>query len=135
MRPEWEKLAKEESIILRETKKVQGEGVVKFEAEFQHEGQHCFVFELCGLGDLEALLLRREYFEEDEVKYFGQQILDALAALHKVGVIHRDLKPANVFLTRDFKVKVGDFGLGALTKKQRTGIKGTPGFIAPEVIL
>jgi serine/threonine-protein kinase len=73
------------------------------------------------------------------------QAARALAEAHGHGIVHRDLKPANIFLAflggePDF-VKVLDFGiakmrrpeLDSLTKKG--GIAGTPGYIAPEVIL
>ncbi len=73
------------------------------------------------------------------------QAARALAEAHGHGIVHRDLKPANIFLAflggePDF-VKVLDFGIAkmrrpeidSLTKKG--GIAGTPGYIAPEVIL
>ncbi|MBN8613861.1 MAG: protein kinase [Deltaproteobacteria bacterium] len=80
----------------------------------------------------------------ERVRTIAAQLLDALDAVHRAGVLHRDLKPANVFLVpvrRGELVKLLDFGHGVLhdgssAKLTESGFfAGTPGYIAPERLL
>lgn len=67
----------------------------------------------------------------------GAQALEGLAAAHARGIVHRDIKPANVFLTREGRVKILDFGVAKLpdAKLTATGNRlGTIAYMAPELL-
>lgn len=61
------------------------------------------------------------------------QMFQALAYLHRHGVLHHDLKPANVLVTAQAQVKVVDFGL-ARNQEKSTEITGTIAYLAPELL-
>ena len=72
---------------------------------------------------------------------YGAQIAQGLAAAHEKGVVHRDLKPENLFVMRDGRVKILDFGLARLTRSgppdtaaDSDPIMGTIGYMSPEQV-
>ncbi|MCC6933278.1 MAG: protein kinase [Deltaproteobacteria bacterium] len=67
------------------------------------------------------------------------QIAQGLAVVHDRGMIHRDLKPDNVFITKDNRVKLLDFGFAKLEQSSlkltaANNVLGTPNYMAPETL-
>src|SRR3989475_777481 len=81
---------------------------------------------------------------------FALEIANGLAAAHEKGIVHRDLKPDNIFITKDGRVKILDFGIAKLTQAEGSRsqtdiptrrvntdpgvVMGTVGYMSPEQV-
>ena len=80
-----------------------------------HEGAPYVVSELLD-GDTLRTRIGNSPLPHRKAIDFATQIARGLAAAHDKGIVHRDLKPDNVFVTRDGRVKILDFGLAKVTQ-------------------
>jgi len=114
-----------------------------------YEGAPYLVSELLEGGTLGQQLMRGPLPVRKAIEH-GVQIARGLAAAHEKGILHRDLKQENIFVTKDGRLKILDFGLAKLTQaknataddatvtlQQRTDpghVLGTVGYMSPEQV-
>jgi serine/threonine protein kinase/Tol biopolymer transport system component len=112
-------------------------------------GRHILAMELLEGETLRAKLAGGAIPPRKAVEY-AQQIAQGLAAAHDKGIVHRDLKPENVFVTKDGRVKILDFGLARQAETRRAEdetsaptaardtdpgtVMGTVGYMSPEQV-
>ena len=116
-----------------------------------HEGVPYLVAELLEGETLRSRLDKGALPLRKAIDY-AIHIAHGLTAAHEKGIVHRDLKPANLFLTKDGRVKILDFGLAKATRPERTDgpvstaptaaadteagmVLGTAGYMSPEQVL
>ncbi|HKO94024.1 MAG TPA: serine/threonine-protein kinase [Polyangiaceae bacterium] len=113
-----------------------------------NDGTFYYVMELLDGLDLDTLVERFGPVPAERAIHILAQVCASLDDAHRNGLVHRDIKPANIVVSRigsawDF-VKVLDFGLVKLGGERQSEelrlstenqVSGTPGFIAPEVVL
>ena len=101
------------------------------------------------VGDSLRQVLQRGPLPPRKAIDYAVQIAHGLAAAHDHGIVHRDLKPENLFLTKDGRIKILDFGLAKLIRLQTDSdgnaptltrgtdpgmVMGTAGYMSPEQV-
>ncbi|CAG8561781.1 23885_t:CDS:2 [Cetraspora pellucida] len=122
-------------------KKIQHENLVKLRDLYETKDGVYIVTDLARGGELfNQLLLKGSYTEKDAASLV-QQMLKGVEYLHEHGIVHRDLKPENLLFKdklEDSILMITDFGLSKILTKNDDILMtacGTPGYVAPEVLL
>jgi serine/threonine protein kinase/dipeptidyl aminopeptidase/acylaminoacyl peptidase len=114
------------------------------------DGAPYVVSELLDGETLRAALVGGRLSPRKAIEY-ALQMAHGLSAAHEKGIVHRDLKPENLFVTKDGRLKVLDFGLAKLTQPETGGaplteiptatagtepgiVLGTIGYMSPEQV-
>ncbi len=103
------------------------------------EGERFLVMELVEGRSLAELLP----LPPAEAVRMAVQVCDALAYAHARGVVHRDIKPANILVDGAGRVKVTDFGIARIVRREGPrdtltaahAVVGTPEYMAPEALV
>jgi serine/threonine protein kinase len=101
-------------------------------------GTHFIVMEKVDGASVDRTLTEKGRLPPAEARSILRQIASALAAAHAKGIVHRDVKPANCLLGADGRAKLMDFGIAlnfTADDSSNESIAGSPGYMAPEVVL
>ena len=94
------------------------------------------VMDLLTGGDLRYHIAHQKTFTEMQTKFFISNMLLALEYIHSQNIIHRDIKPENLVLESNGYLRITDFGVAKINEADNSSeTSGTPGYMAPEVIL
>ncbi|MFK0156262.1 protein kinase [Streptomyces sp. NPDC090493] len=125
----------------RAAARVRHPGVVVVHDIAEVDGRPLIVMELVDGPSLDDLLREHGTLGAQEAARVGAEVMDALAAAHRVGVLHRDVKPGNILLDRSGRVVLTDFGIATMadpgdgSATQLTGsgeLVGSLDYLAPE---
>ena len=117
-------------------KKVSHPNVMKMLSMFETDTDFCVVSELAR-GDLFQVIDDRQTLPEKALKNIAAQLVSSMAHLHSMHIIHRDLKPQNILVSEKGTIKICDFGFARALSSNTlvlTSVKGTPLYMAPELV-
>lgn len=107
------------------------------DVDITEDGCPFMVMELLDGETLGELANRQDGLPLADLLRYADEVLDVLVVAHERGIVHRDIKLGNLFLTREGKIKVLDFGIARVASSHitRAGARlGTTAYMPPEQI-
>jgi len=156
---------KEAEMVKDITENISHQCIMRIEKVFQVGSKFYLVFPLCTGGELYEHVIRRGHFTEMDAAFIIRDLIDALHTLHTNGILHLDIKPENILfdsMQDDARIRLTDFGLSRILTEdgeeeqkmpnmdelnerlqafvesgqlQRERLRGTVGYMSPELIL
>ena len=110
--------------------------IVNMHFAFQDFSKLYLVMDLLTGGDLRYHIAKVKTFTEAQTKFFLANLIISLEYIHSQKIIHRDIKPENLVLDSKGYASITDFGVAKINEADNSSeTSGTPGYMAPEVIL
>ena len=109
--------------------------IINMHFSFQ-DAEHLYIaMDLLTGGDLRYQIFKQKIFFEEQTKFFISCIILSLEYIHTNNILHRDLKPENLVMDSKGYLKLTDFGIAKIYRKENNkDTSGTPGYMAPEVM-
>ena len=110
--------------------------IVNMNCAFQDFENLYLVMDLLTGGDLRYHVCKLRRFSENKTRFFFACIILGLEYIHSNNIIHRDIKPENLVFDDKGYLRITDFGVAKIRKEDNSSeTSGTPGYMAPEVLL
>ncbi|CAI8028295.1 Testis-specific serine/threonine-protein kinase 3, partial [Geodia barretti] len=96
-----------------------------------------FMLEMAENGDLLDYINWRRFLPEPEARYVLRGVAAGVSHCHSKNIVHRDLKCENIMITREMRVKIGDFGFSRLVGRGESPVTtpcGSYSYAAPELL-
>ena len=101
----------------------------------QDEKYLYLAYEFIPGGDLFNLLKIENNFSIDKAQFYAGQIVFVFEYLHSKNIVYRNLKPENILINKNGYIKIADFQFAKVVTDRTYTMCGTPGYLAPEIIL